>query len=155
MNSKAVGRDELFRAIDQLSSRRCSQEKRVRIRRTGRIVSMLLLGFLMVLPAGSQSKQDKKAEAQLRTVHGSVLDKSENPVGSGIVYLVNVKTQAVRTLYASDDGAYRFSGLDPNVDYEIHAEREDMTSPTRTISSYDSRRDIEVTLKLSKNKPPH
>jgi hypothetical protein len=127
----------------------------VRIRRTGQLISMLVLGFLVALPAGSQSKQDKKAEAQLRTVHGSVLDSSENPVGSGVVYLVNVKTQAVRTLYAGDDGAYRFSGLDPNVDYEIHAEREDMTSPTRTISSYDSRRDIEITLKLSKKKPAH
>ena len=127
----------------------------MRIRRTGQIISMLLLGFLISLPAGSQSKQDKKAEAQLRTVHGSVLDSSENPVGSGVVYLVNVKTQAVRTLYAGDDGAYRFSGLDPNVDYEIHAEREDMTSPTRTVSSYDSRRDIEMTLKLSKKKPAH
>ena len=127
----------------------------MRIRRTGQIISVLLLGFLISLPAGSQSKQDKKAEAQLRTVHGSVLDSAENPIGSGVVYLVNVKTQAVRTLYAGDDGAYRFSGLDPNVDYEIHAEREEMTSPTRTVSSYDSRRDIEMTLKLSKKKPAH
>jgi hypothetical protein len=127
----------------------------MRLRRTAQMISMLLLGFLIALPAISQSKEDKKAEAQLRTVHGSVLDKAENPVGSGIVYLVNVRTQAVRTLYAGDDGAYRFSGLDPNVDYEIHAEREDMTSPVRTISSYDSRRDIEMTLKLSKKKPAH
>lgn len=127
----------------------------MRIRRTAQMISTLLLGFLVALPAVSQSKQDKKAEAQLRTVHGSVLDKAENPVGSGVVYLVNIKTQAVRTLYSGDDGAYRFSGLDPNVDYEIHAEREDMTSPVRTISSYDSRRDIEMTLKLSKKKPAH
>ena len=127
----------------------------MRIHRIDQIISMLLLGLLIALPAGSQSKADKKAEAQLRTVHGSVLDSSENPIGSGVVYLVNVKTQAVRTLYAGDDGTYRFSGLDPNVDYEIHAEREDMTSPTRTVSSYDSRRDIEITLKLSKKKPAH
>ena len=138
-----------------LRSRRRNQEGLIRIRRASQLISMFLLVFLLALPAGSQSKEDKKAEAQLRTVHGSVLDKEENPVGSSVVYLVNSKTQAVRTLYAGDDGGYRFSGLDPNVDYEIHAEREDMTSPTRTISSFDSRRDIEMTLKLSKKKPAH
>jgi protocatechuate 3,4-dioxygenase beta subunit len=138
-----------------LRSRRRNQKEHMRIRRASQIISILFIGLLIALPAGSQSKQDKKAEAQLRTVHGSVLDKGENPVGSSIVYLVNSKTQAVRTLYAGDDGLYRFSGLDPNVDYEIHAEREDMTSATRTVSSYDSRRDIEVTLKLSKKKPAH
>lgn len=127
----------------------------MRIRRAFPIGCVFFLGVLVALPAGAQTKDEKKAEAQLRTVHGSVLDKQENPVGSSIVYLVNSKTQSVRTLYAGDDGGYRFSGLDPNVDYEIHAEREDMTSPTRTISSFDSRRDIEMTLKLSKKKPAH
>jgi hypothetical protein len=38
------------------------------------------------------------------------------------------------------------------VDYEIHAEHDDLSSPVRTISSFDSRRDIEVTLKLSRKK---
>jgi hypothetical protein len=69
-----------------------------------------------------------------------------------VIYLKNVKSQAVKTYIADDSGNYRFSGLDPNVDYEIHAEHDDMTSSTRTVSSFDSRRDIEVTLKLSKKK---
>lgn len=74
---------------------------------------------------------------------------------SGVVYLKNVKTQGVKTYIADDSGSYRFSGLDPNVDYEIHAEHNDVTSSVRTISSYDSRRDINLTLKLShkKNEP--
>ncbi len=85
-------------------------------------------------------------------LHGSVIDKSENPVPSSVVYLKNVKSQAVKTYIADDSGNYRFSGLDPNVDYEIHAEHDDLTSSIRTVSSFDSRRDIEVTLKLSKKK---
>jgi protocatechuate 3,4-dioxygenase beta subunit len=99
--------------------------------------------------------QDKKGEAALRTIHGTVVDKSENPVPSSVVYLLNVKTQAVKTYIADDAGAYRFSGLDPNVDYEVHAEHDDMTSPNRTVSSFDSRHDIEVILKLSHKKPTH
>ncbi|HXW54344.1 MAG TPA: carboxypeptidase-like regulatory domain-containing protein [Candidatus Cybelea sp.] len=98
--------------------------------------------------------QDQK-EPELRTVHGSVIDKAENPVPSSIVYLKNLKTQSVRTYIADDTGDYRFSGLDPNVDYEIHAEHNDMESATRTISSYDSRRDINLPLKLSHKKGGH
>ena len=118
------------------------------------VAAVLLLGFLVATPVRAQdeSKAQKKAEAQLKVLHGSVIDKSENPVPSGVVYLKNVKSQAVKTYIADESGNYRFSGLDPNVDYEIHAEHDDMTSSIRTVSSFDSRRDIEVTLKLSKKK---
>jgi hypothetical protein len=118
------------------------------------VAAVLFLGLLVAMPAHAQdeSKAQKKAEAQLKVLHGSVIDKSENPVPSGVVYLKNVKSQAVKTYIADESGNYRFSGLDPNVDYEIHAEHDDMTSAIRTVSSFDSRRDIEVTLKLSKKK---
>ena len=114
--------------------------------------AVLLLGLLVALPARTQdeSKAQKKAEAQLKVLHGSVIDKGENPVPSAVIYLKNVKSQAVKTYIADESGNYRFSGLDPNVDYEIHAEHDDTTSSVRTVSSFDSR--IEVTLKLSKKK---
>jgi hypothetical protein len=120
------------------------------IRRSGLFILLMLLAAFST--TAQQTKDQKKAEAQLRTVHGVVEDKDEDPVPASIVYLLNVKTQAVRTSFADEKGLYRFSGLDPNVDYEIHAEHEDMTSSTRTISSFDSRRDIEITLKVSRKK---
>jgi hypothetical protein len=121
---------------------------------TAALVPLLALAFIAALPASAQeSKQDKKAEAQLRTLRGAVLDKDENPVPASVVYLLNVKTQGVRSLFADDSGHYRFSGLDPNVDYEIHAEHGDLTSSPRRVSSFDSRRDIEVNLKLNRPKP--
>lgn len=118
-----------------------------------RIMLTIALGAVAVLPIAAQG--DKKAEAQLRTVHGSVLDKDETPVPSSVVYLLNAKTQAVKTYISDDAGAYRFSGLDPNVDYEIHAEHDDLQSSTRTVSSFDSRKDIEVILKLAHKKTAH
>ena len=118
-----------------------------------RIMLTIALGAIAVLPIAAQG--DKKAEAQLRTVHGSVLDKDETPVPSSVVYLLNAKTQAVKTYISDDAGAYRFSGLDPNVDYEIHAEHDDLQSSTRTVSSFDSRKDIEVILKLAHKKTAH
>ena len=119
------------------------------------LVLIVALGVAASLPSAAQ---DKKGDAQLRTIRGTVLDKDETPTPSGVVYLLNVKTQAVKTYIADEAGNYRFSGLDPNVDYEVHAEHNDMTSATRTISSFDSRRDVELVLKLShkkSEKPEH
>jgi hypothetical protein len=104
--------------------------------------------------AGRVRAQDRNAP-ELRTVHGTVIDRNENPVATSIVYLKNMKTQTVKTYITSDDGLYRFSGLDPNVDYQLHAEHDDLTSPSHTVSSYDSRRDIDLPLKLSHQKSDH
>lgn len=125
----------------------------MKVRITPELVLALALCIAAAFPTCAQTKDQKRAEAQLRTVHGSVLDKAENAVPSSVVYLKNLKTQAVKTYIADDTAHYRFSGLDPNVDYEIHAEHDDATSPTRTVSSYDTRRDIELTLKLTRKKP--
>ena len=118
--------------------------------RAGRIFWVVLIS-LLVLAEISQA-QDKKKEAQLRTVHGLVLDKSESPLEGSVVFLKNLRTNSVRSNYTDKTGNYRFSGLDPNADYELHAEREGMKSLTRTISSFDSRKDIALNLKIDKKK---
>jgi len=92
------------------------------------------------------------AQTDLRTVRGTVLDKDENPLASAIVHLKNVRTLTVRTYISDSAGQYRFSGLDPNVDYELHAEHGNMTSSTRTISSFDTRKEIVVPLKVDREK---
>lgn len=110
-----------------------------------RPLGALFLFALLALPVGAR-------QSELRTVRGAVLDKAENPVVSAVVYLKNIRTLAVKTYISDQSGEYRFSGLDPNVDYEIHAESENMASNTRTVSSFDSRKDIVISLKLDKAK---
>ena len=123
-------------------------------RRFLKISAALFLIFFAVIPAHTQeeSKAQKKAEAQLKTLHGSVIDKDENPVPSSVVYLKNVKSQAVKTYIADEAGNYRFSGLDPNADYEIHAEKDGASSSTRTISSFDTKKELVLNLKIEKKK---
>jgi Carboxypeptidase regulatory-like domain len=115
--------------------------------KTIRTLFILLFAIVAVLPLTARQK-----DAEVRTVHGGVLDKSENIVNGGVVYLQNKKTMVIRTYISDDQGQYTFSGLDPNVDYDIHAELNGLTSITRTISSFDSRKDIVVTLKLDRKK---
>ena len=113
---------------------------------------VLFTAAMLALASLSTVAQDAKKEAQLRTVHGVVLDKSENLISESVVFLKNTRTNVVRSSYTDNTGKYRFSGLDPNADYEIHAEKEDAQSATHTVSSFDSRKDITLNLKIDKKK---
>lgn len=112
---------------------------------------ILLLVAIAMIPMAAKAQGSKK-ESQLRTVRGAVLDKDENTLPAATVYLKNLKTQTVMTHFSDDAGQYRFSGLDPNVDYQLHAEHNDLTSANRTASRFDSRKEIVIHLKVDKKK---
>jgi hypothetical protein len=99
-------------------------------------------------------EKPKGKDTELRTVRGTVVDKEEAPVETAVVYLKNMRTQDIITHLSDHDGTFRFSGLDLNVDYEIHAEREGWTSGTRSISNFDTRKEFVLTLKLDHKKNP-
>lgn len=111
-------------------------------------VAVVILLALLATVAYAQNRG-----TELRTVQGTVVDKQESPSDSAVVYLKNTRTQDVKT-YIANRGQFRFSGLDPNVDYEIHAEFEETASAVRTISSFDTRKIIIVTLKLDRKRNP-
>jgi|SRR5271165_6408383 len=113
---------------------------------------LLMAAILALACVTAVAQQDPKREAQLRTVHGVVVDKSENLVSESVVFLKNTRTNVVRSSYTDNSGKYRFSGLDPNADYEIHAEKEASQSATHSISSFDGRKEISLTLKIDKKK---
>lgn len=111
------------------------------------------LWLVLAVYVSMAAAQDAKREAQLRTVRGIVTDKaSDAAVPSGVVFLKNTRTNAVRSYIADEEGNYRFSGLDPNADYEIHAEKDGAKSATHTISSFDSKKEIVLNLKIDKKK---
>ncbi len=108
------------------------------------LVAILFAMFVPALPA------QKKGDTDTRNVNGQVVDKGSNPLPKAVVYLKNTKTLQMRTYIADESGAFHFQGLTGNVDYELHAEHEGASSPVKTISSFDSRKDIQVSLKISK-----
>src|SRR4029077_5561918 len=111
-----------------------------------------LLVLALAFCRASAFAQDAKHESQLRTVRGVVLDKAETPVATAVVFLKNTRTNAVRSYIADESGNFRFSGLDPNTDYEIHAEKDGAKSAMHTISSFDSKKEIVLNLKIEKKK---
>ena len=110
------------------------------------------LALTLLLLASLGAAQDAKHESQLRSVHGVVTDKADTPIPGAVVFLKNTRTNAVRSYIADDTGNYRFSGLDPNTDFELHAEKDGAKSPTRTISSFESRKELVVNLKIDTKK---
>jgi hypothetical protein len=113
---------------------------------------LLPLASLLSLTILALAVSPALAQGDMRTVRGTVIDKDEAPLASAIVHLKNMRTMAVRTYITDTNGAFRFSGLDPNIDYELHAEHDNLTSNNRTISSFDTRKEIVVPLKVDKEK---
>jgi len=106
--------------------------------------------LLFVSPLAARPAQ--KPNHDLKTVRGLVLDKSENGVSTAVVFLKNVRSNQVRSYIADREGNYRFSGLDPNADYELYAEKDGAKSQVRNISSFDARTDIVLNLKIADKK---
>jgi hypothetical protein len=112
------------------------------------LITLVVLAATVLYAQGNP----KGRESELRTVRGTVVDKDEAPADSAVVYLKNLHTQDIITHISDSDGQFRFSGLDLNVDYEVHAEREGWSSSSRAISNFDTRKEFVVTLKLDRKK---
>ena len=92
---------------------------------------------------------ERQKGPQLRSVNGRVTSGEDAPLKDAIVYIKNTRTLAVKTYIADDAGKYQFNALLPSVDYEIFAESKGKKSDTRTLSSFDSRKDVTINLRIS------
>jgi Carboxypeptidase regulatory-like domain len=87
---------------------------------------------------------------QVRSVTGHVVNAQDQPLPKAVVHLKNTRTLAIKTYITEPDGSYRFSALSPNVDYELYAEYQGGHSDTKTLSAFDNRKQVTVTLKIRK-----
>lgn len=87
-----------------------------------------------------------------RSIEGKVLSQSGASVPGAHVLLKNGKSLQVRSFIAQQDGRYHFYGLSTEVNYEIRAQANGMTSKTKNISVFDSHKVIHLNLKLTKKK---
>lgn len=85
------------------------------------------------------TEEQKKASATERPVSGFVTDADGKPVSGAVVQLKNTRTLQVRSFITRDKGDYYFSGLSKDVDYEIKAQANGHASPSKTLSSFDTR----------------
>jgi len=108
---------------------------------------------VMAAPAqlfGRESKQDKT-----RLLTGKVLDGSDNPLPNAVVYLTNTHTRSIKTYIVGPDGAYRFPALQPSLDYEVYAQYNNRKSGTKTVSQFDDRTQVYISLKINTKAEAH
>jgi Carboxypeptidase regulatory-like domain len=114
------------------------------------LLSCSFAGFSVVTPVVSLYAQ-QRGPVQ-RVVQGRVMDKSEALLQGAVVYLKDGHSLAVKSFISNDQGAYRFGQLSQNTDYEIWAEHDGKKSQVKTISSFDSKNQIFIDLKIDTGK---
>jgi hypothetical protein len=110
-------------------------------------VALLIIAISSIATAQSPKKGGDPKE---RTVQGTVQNADGEAAKGAIVQLKNTRTQQIRSFIAKDNGEYFFNGLSTDVDYELRADANNLSSPTKTLSSFDSRKQAVINLKLAK-----
>jgi Carboxypeptidase regulatory-like domain len=85
-----------------------------------------------------------------RSIEGLVLTKEGAPVPGAVVLIKDSKTLQVRSYIAQQDGKYHFFGLSTDVNYQLRAQANGLTSKTKTVSVFDSHAKVKLNLKLTK-----
>ena len=89
---------------------------------------------------------------KFKTLDGRVLGNGDAPLASAIVYLQDSRSNNIRTFIATQDGSYRFGQISPDLDYTVWAKYKEAKSSTKTISAYDSRKQLTIDLHIKADK---
>ncbi len=109
---------------------------------------LLLLACLANPPQGLAQNLGQA----VRVVEGIVQTGDGQPQPNAVVYLQDQKSQQIRTYITQTDGRYRFGQLSSDVDYQLWAEYKGHKSKTRSISSFDSKKQFNFDLKIDTTK---
>lgn len=102
---------------------------------------------------GTMGPPPPRHEPVFRSLNGTVVNQHDSPLAQAVVYLRNTRTRAIKTTIAGDDGGYEFNSLSRNQDYEVYAEiASGDRSPTKTLSSFDSRTKATINLHIDVKK---
>ncbi len=118
------------------------------------MLSMVMLSAPVVLTSVLAAPaqlfgRDPKKEDKTRLLTGKVLDGADNPLPNAVVYLTNTHTRSVKTYIVGPEGTYRFPALQPSIDYEVYAQYNNRKSGTKTVSQFDDRTEVYISLKIN------
>jgi len=117
-----------------------------------RVLALLTAVLILTASVSFAQQKKKKGEDTTRSVAGVVNAADDSPIIGAVVQLKNTKTLQIRSFITKENGAYYFHELSPDVDYELKADYQGSSSPTKTLSSFDSRKNATINLKLNPKK---
>jgi len=118
-----------------------------------RLARLLAIFCCMAGLASSLVPSSPRLLAQSHTQHvvqGKVVDKSDAGLKGATIFLKDGHSLAIRSYIAADDGSYHFGQLAQNTDYELWAESDGKKSAVKNISSFDTRNQFNINLKIEK-----
>jgi Carboxypeptidase regulatory-like domain len=115
----------------------------------GRCGILLLALSLLTLNFAFAQSSKKGQSDNVRSVRGIVFDANGNAVVGAVVQLKNKKSLQIRSFITKEKGEYFFTGLSSDVDYEVKAESNGMSSPARNVSLFDTEKIAIRDLKLA------
>ncbi len=83
-----------------------------------------------------------------RSVAGLVVDANSAPLQGATVFLRNTKTKSIRSYTSSANGRFRFAQVTMSDDFDLWAEKDGKKTATKTVSSWDARKEFETELKM-------
>jgi hypothetical protein len=111
---------------------------------------VLVRGVALVLFAAILLAQPKNDDSTTRTVEGVVTNAANQPVAKAVVQLKNTKNLQIRSFITPDDGSYHFAGLGTDVEYQLKADRDGVSTSWKTLSVFNSKKTAVINLKLKK-----
>jgi hypothetical protein len=77
-----------------------------------------------------------------RSVSGVVTDKRGNLLPGAVVEIDNAVTKDIQSYIVQKDGQYHFTGLNPDVDFVLHANYRGHLSKSWTLSKFNGARNV-------------
>jgi hypothetical protein len=105
--------------------------------------TLALFVICLLVPAAGFAQSNS-----VRSVEGKVFGVQDKPLNSAIVYLQDSKTNSVKSFISTQDGSYRFGQLSMDIDYQLWAEYKGQKSDKKSISSFNSKKQLVIDLHI-------
>ena len=86
--------------------------------------------------------------ASFRSMTGTVTNKGGAKLKGAVVHLKDTRSLSQRSYITAEDGVFRFAQLSTNSDYEVWADLDGKKTPSKTVSSFDTKKTVDVALKM-------
>jgi hypothetical protein len=112
------------------------------------LAAVLALGAVLLPMAGGGATAAYAQNFGQRVVNGVVQNADGAVLSGATVFLRGTKNKAIRSFTTTADGHFRFAQVNMDDDSDLWAEKDGKKSAVKSISSWDTRKEVSVELRI-------